>query len=41
MNSPLRDFSARKSRGERAGGEAIIGVGNGAAVETHGLLVNE
>ncbi len=27
MSSPPRDFSARKSRGERAGGEAINGLG--------------
>ncbi len=36
MNSPLRDFSARKSRGERAGGEAINGLGNGTAVVSEG-----
>ncbi len=27
MNSPLRDFSVRKSRGERVGGEAIRRIG--------------
>ncbi len=36
MSSPLRDFSARKSRGERVGGEAITRAGSGAAVVSEG-----
>ncbi len=39
MNSPLRDFSARKSRGERVGGEAITRAGSGAAVVSTGTWV--
>ena len=41
ISSPLRDFSARKNRGERAGGEAIKRAGNGAAVESVCLMTPE